>query len=131
MSDTHYVVDDETRPPAVDPGKEPGEGGEPPVTQENNGQTHEGTNAELSEAENRAWNMGWRPEEEFRGPPEKFVSAEAFIKRTETEAPLMRKQFRTYDEKLGQQTSEIRSMKETLKDSQQAVRAMPKLLKTS
>ena len=42
------------------------------------------------EVEQKASNLGWVPKEEFRGDPERHVSAERFLERGEKELPLAR-----------------------------------------
>lgn len=44
--------------------------------------------AQPSEAEKRAMRMGWRPKEEFKGDPGRWIDAEAFVARTEQELPI-------------------------------------------
>lgn len=43
---------------------------------------------QLSEVEQRASRMGWRPKEEFKGDPEKWIDADSFVGRTEKELPI-------------------------------------------
>lgn len=43
-------------------------------------------------AEFRARSMGWRPKEEWRGPPDQWKDATAFVKVADERAPLLRKE---------------------------------------
>src|SRR6185436_4853984 len=52
-----------------------------------------------TEVEGRARRMGWRPQEEFRGPKDKWVDASQFVERGETELPVLRERFRALDDK--------------------------------
>jgi len=52
-----------------------------------------------AEVEGRARRMGWRPQEEFRGPKDKWVDASQFVERGETELPVLRERFRALDDK--------------------------------
>lgn len=44
--------------------------------------------AQPSDTEKRAARMGWRPKEEFKGDPGRWIDAEAFVARTEQELPI-------------------------------------------
>jgi len=43
----------------------------------------------------RARQLGWRPQEEYRGPKDKWIDADQFIEKTEREVPVMRERLRT------------------------------------
>jgi hypothetical protein len=53
--------------------------------------------AEPTESEAKARRQGWRPKDEYRGPDEKWVDADAFLKRSDEELPVMRERLKTQD----------------------------------
>lgn len=53
-----------------------------------------------SDAEVRARALGWAPKEEFRGPAEKWVDAETFVKRGEEHLPILRENLKRVTDKL-------------------------------
>ena len=55
-----------------------------------------GTGAE-SDVEQRARRMGWKPKDEYRGPADRWSSAEDFIARGESELPIVRERYRTLE----------------------------------
>lgn len=61
------------------------------------------------DVEERARSMGWAPKEEFRGDPEKWVSAERFVERGENELPLLKAQ-------LHRMEGELRESKKVMKE---------------
>lgn len=78
-----------------------------------------------SNVEDTARRMGWRPQEEFRGPEDKWVDAETFVKKTETDVPVLRERLRHYDRQIAemqqamrQQTEVMRSQAERAKQAQ-------------
>lgn len=52
------------------------------------------------QAEEKAREMGWVPEEEWKGDPEKWRPAEEFVSRGENIIPIMRKEIKTLKEEL-------------------------------
>lgn len=60
-----------------------------------------------NEVEDRARAMGWRPQDEYKGDPSKWRSAEDFVQRGESELPILR-------ENLRRTTSEITTLRERL-----------------
>jgi len=66
----------------------------------------EGVNAAQQELEGRARRMGWRPQDEFRGPADAWVAADVFIDRTMAEAPFLRERNRFLDDHLVKQQRE-------------------------
>src|SRR3954470_23631210 len=55
---------------------------------------------EPSESEAKARRQGWRPKDEYRGPDEKWVDADAFLKRSDEELPVMRERLKKQDRDL-------------------------------
>lgn len=49
--------------------------------------------------EERAARMGWKPQEDYKGKPEEWVSAEEFLKRTEEEGPFLKKALKNMERK--------------------------------
>lgn len=58
--------------------------------------------AEPTESEAKARRQGWRPKDEYRGPDEKWVDADAFLKRSDEELPVMRERLRKQDKDLAE-----------------------------
>ena len=55
---------------------------------------------EPTESEAKARRQGWRPQDEYRGPADKWVDADAFLKRSDEELPVMRERLRKQDRDL-------------------------------
>jgi hypothetical protein len=55
---------------------------------------------EPTESEAKARRQGWRPKDEYRGPDEKWVDADAFLKRSDEELPVMRERLKKQDRDL-------------------------------
>lgn len=66
--------------------------------------------------EDRAREMGWRPQEEFKGPEGKWVDAETFVKRGEEILPIVKAQAKKDREALDAAKAEIAEMKRTFSD---------------
>lgn len=73
-------------------------------------ETPEGADAPAAELEAQARRMGWRPKEEYRGSGE-WVDADTFVRRGETELPILRARLRTLDGKNVEQANEIRGLR--------------------
>src|SRR5579872_4293353 len=60
--------------------------------------------AESSETPNEiaARRLGWRPKTEYNGPPEKYVDADEFMRRTDESVPLLRQNYRALHERFSQ-----------------------------
>jgi hypothetical protein len=61
-----------------------------------------------SENEQRALRMGWRPKEEFKGDPEKWIDADSFVGRTERELPIALGTIRNLERRLIETESVIK-----------------------
>ena len=72
---------------------------------ENQEQEHEET--EGASIEDRARQLGWHPKDEYKGDPERHLSAEEFIKRGEEELPLLRSNLRKIQDDLAKQQKEF------------------------
>ena len=53
-----------------------------------------------TEVVDRAKRMGWTPREEFKGDPNRFIEADKFVERAETELPILLERNRTLDRRL-------------------------------
>ena len=62
----------------------------------------------------RAKEMGWVPEDQFRGDKSLFQPAEEFVKRADQIVPIMRNQMRRYEEKISDLRHEISTHKDTV-----------------
>ena len=65
----------------------------------------------------RARTMGWKPLEEYNGPPSRWTDWSEFIRRGETELPIVRDQNRRMSEKLARSQGEIEDLKRGLQDA--------------
>jgi len=65
-------------------------------------------------ADDRALTMGWVPKEQFRGPAEKWVDAETFIKRGEEFLPFLKANNKRLEQAQERHTKEIERLKGTL-----------------
>lgn len=68
-------------------------------------------NTEASPNEALARNIGWRPLEEYRGPKEKWIDADAFMDKVQRETPIMRERLRTLGgeaERLRRENAELK-----------------------
>jgi len=63
--------------------------------------------------ESKASRMGWVSEEDFRGDKEKWITADEFIKRGESQLPIMKERLKKMDGKVVELEGTIAEMKET------------------
>lgn len=70
----------------------------------------------VSEIESRAVRMGWVPKESFRGDKEKWVSAEEFIERGETQIPILKERLKKMDTQVVALKGTIGEMKRTFSE---------------
>lgn len=80
-------------------------------------------NGEAS-VEDRARNLGWVPLEEFRGDPDRFVSAEEFVEKGESLLPILKANNRELQGKLTDLQSEVARMRTLYEASQDAIEAL-------
>ena len=57
--------------------------------------------------EQEARNLGWVPQEEFRGDPGKWVDAETFVERGHTIMPILKSNNKKLEEQLRSQAAEL------------------------
>jgi len=66
------------------------------------------------EVEKRARLMGWMPKENFKGDPERWQPADAFVKRADELMPIMKTQLRKYEDRISRQDTELSEVRKTL-----------------
>lgn len=79
----------------------------------------QGADAPEPTIEDAAKEMGWRPKEEFKGDPDKWVEAETFVKRGEEILPILKAQSKKDREALKAATDQIAEMKKTFGEFKQ------------
>lgn len=77
----------------------------------------------MSDIEQAAREMGWRPKEEFKGDPDKWIDATEFVRRGENFVPLLRKENATLKSRLEQQGSKISELESALSEARDAMSA--------
>jgi hypothetical protein len=75
-----------------------------------------GAVAGAEELEARARRMGWRPQEEFRGDPNRWTDAKSFIERGEAELPIIRERYRALDDRFARMENEFGATRQQLQD---------------
>jgi hypothetical protein len=80
------------------------------------GDGSDGKDDKPSEIEARAARMGWVPEESFRGDKEKWVSAEEFVERGETQIPILKERLKKMDGQVVELRGTIGEMKRTFSE---------------
>lgn len=63
-----------------------------------------------AEVEARARRWGWRPQEEFRGPKDKWIDAREFVERGENDLPILRERLRTADSREIKREREVKEL---------------------
>lgn len=78
---------------------------------------------EVSQAdiEAKARRMGWRPRDEYRGPPEKWVSAEDYLERAETEFPVLQNRYNQLDAKTAKLERDNKELADKVSDASRAL----------
>lgn len=71
--------------------------------------------------EDRALSMGWTPQSQFKGDPEKWVDAETFVKRGEEFLPFLKATNRRLERELEKATAKLDKMDEALKGAIQHI----------
>lgn len=64
-----------------------------------------------ADIERRARAMGWKPKDEYRGPPGNWRDAEEFLRVGETEIPVMRDNLRTMERRLTDSQREVEALR--------------------
>jgi hypothetical protein len=73
------------------------------------------------DVQTRARAMGWRPKEEFRGPPERWVDAEKFIDVAEQEVPVLRERLNSMTTQFARTERELKEVKDALGETKQVL----------
>jgi hypothetical protein len=80
----------------------------------------------MADAETAAREMGWRPKEEFRGEPEKWVDAETFVSRGEHFLPIVRADREKLRAQVEAQNAQLAELKATIAASQESLEELKK-----
>lgn len=75
----------------------------------------------MADVETAAREMGWRPKEEFRGEPEKWVDAETFVSRGEHFLPIVRADREKLRAQVEAQNAQLAELKATIAASQESL----------
>jgi hypothetical protein len=79
-----------------------------------------------SQVETAARDMGWRPLEEFRGDPAKWVDAEVFVSRGEHFLPILRANNKRLQEQTAELSSSLEETRALLAASQESIKELRK-----
>src|SRR5215831_7084498 len=101
------------------------ESGQPEEGQENE-QGTAGGEQEAAQFEKEARAMGWQPEEEWDGPPGKWIDAKAFIERGEQILPILRANNKKMREELLTRDKDLATLRESLATANKAIVALRK-----
>ena len=74
--------------------------------------------------EARAREMGWRPQAEYRGDPEKWVDADTYVDRAETVLPIVKADRARLERQLNETRAELRQVREALEGSRESISAL-------
>ena len=74
--------------------------------------------------ETEAREMGWLPEAEFRGKKDRWVDAKTFVEKGHTVLPIVLEHNKRMQAELGRTNAEAREMRETLKATNAAIKAL-------
>lgn len=75
----------------------------------------------VPDTEARARIQGWRPKDEFRGPPEKWIDADKFLEVAAEVLPVARQQNKLLEEKLNRSENAVQAMRAELSDVKQVL----------
>jgi len=73
--------------------------------------------AEAPTVEERARLAGWKPKEEFKGPPEQWRDAETFLKHGEEDLPVIRERYKTLENRFATYQRDTAKTLETLTET--------------
>ncbi len=79
-----------------------------------------------SQIETTAREMGWRPLEEFRGDPAKWVDAEVFVSRGEHFLPILRANNKRLQDQVAEQNAALAETRALLEASQESIKELRK-----
>lgn len=78
----------------------------------------------------QARELGWEPKEEFKGNPEKWVSAEEYLKRGETILPYMQADRKRLFRKVDEQGAELQRLRSQLAESTESITVLKQFATT-
>jgi len=79
---------------------------------------------DTTEVEQQARELGWAPQADFKGDPEKWVDAKTYLERGEQVLPIVKATNRRLREDLTRQAAETAAMKAALAQSQETIAAL-------
>ena len=74
--------------------------------------------------EQRASQLGWKPQEQFQGDPDKWISAEEFLDRADHVMPILRENNRKLQSELAAETSARKKLEGAIADMKDSLEAM-------
>lgn len=77
----------------------------------------------MSDVETRAREMGWKPKDQFKGPEEKWVDADEYVRRGEEVLPIVRGENRKLHEKVGGLEAEIARLTAALAEQSDSMKS--------
>jgi hypothetical protein len=84
-------------------------------------------NQEVDESlEQEARDLGWVPEDEFRGPKERWVDAKTFVEKGRHILPIMKERMAKLQQDLLTRDSQIDTLRKTVENSNKAIEALEK-----
>jgi len=101
---------------AGDEGADGGEGGDNAAAQ-----------AARADVERRASEMGWSPKDKWRGDPNRWIDADAFVKRGEEVLPILQAHSRKSDAKIQQLENQLQKTAALLTASQESIQVLTNL----
>lgn len=76
------------------------------------------------EDEGFARRMGWRPIDEYRGPKDKWIPADAFIEKVQKEVPVLRERLRSQDAIVQRMENELKETKRLASEQGEALKEL-------
>lgn len=77
-----------------------------------------------AETQKKAQAQGWIPPERYRGPAERFIDAEEYLRNGETILPIVKAQKRELEEKVGQLTDRTTYLEGIIRKNQETMEAL-------
>jgi hypothetical protein len=78
----------------------------------------------MADVEERAREMGWKPQAEFHGDAAKWIPAEEYVERGETVLPIVKAQKAKLEREVAELRGQVGEMQAALKGSQEAIGAL-------
>jgi hypothetical protein len=82
--------------------------------------------AETPDVETEARNLGWVPEDEFKGPKDRWISAEEFVEKGKHVLPILANNNKRLQSELLTRDQKIANLEATVANSEKAIAAMEK-----